>query len=140
MISARKSGGSRAFARWSLLCLLAIGLLATAAPGTALGAYPSGKLTISPAPDTPDANPATQISILGVAPKKIKSVTATGAESGAHIGQIQAYSGKRGASFVPAQAFTQGESVAVRVKLAGRAPIDFSFTVARLGPTPGTLS
>ena len=45
-----------------------------------------GDLTISPAPDTPDVNPQTQISVLGVEPQKIKSVAVTGTASGAHSG------------------------------------------------------
>jgi hypothetical protein len=97
-------------------------------------------LTISPAPNTPDASPQTQISILGVAPGRIKSVQVTGQMSGMHAGRLQPYSGKRGASFVLAQSLTQGESVAVVVRLAGRAPIRFSFTVAHLAPTPPTLN
>ena len=98
-----------------------------------------GDLTISPAPNTPDVNPQTQISVLGVEPQKIKSVAVTGAASGAHSGSLHAYSGNRGASFVLDQPLTEGESVSATVKVKGRKPIDFGFTVADLGPTQPPL-
>lgn len=90
-------------------------------------------LTISPAPGTPDASPGTQISILGVAPQRIRSVSAAGAESGTHPGALHDFSGDRGASFVPNDPFTEGERVAVVVRVDGLDPVNFSFTVAHLG-------
>ncbi len=108
-----------------------------AAPPDRSGSKP---LTISPYPGTPDASPQTQISVLGAAPDQIKSVTANGLSSGAHTGTLRAYSGNRGASFLPAKPFTRGERVAVVVRIAGRKPIRFSFTVARLAPTPPILN
>ncbi len=113
----------------------AFGRNATAAAPTA-----SQPLTISPAPGTPDASPQTQISILGVPPGMIKSVTSHGSSSGAHSGVLRAYSRNRGASFVPTAAFTQGERVAVVIRVAGRRPIRFSFTIARLAATPPILN
>jgi hypothetical protein len=98
-------------------------------------------LALSPAPGTPDANPQTQISVLGVAPSRIASVRAVGATSGAHAGKLDAYSGGRGASFVPASAFTAGETVAVSLRVRGRKPIAWSFTVAQPGTkTPPILT
>jgi hypothetical protein len=97
-------------------------------------------VAISPAPGTPDASPQTQISILGVAPKSIRSVSVTGSTSGAHQGRLRAYSRRRGASFVPTQPFTQGERVRAVVQIRGRAPRRFSFTIARLGPTQPVLN
>jgi Arylsulfotransferase (ASST) len=102
-------------------------------PAAAGAASPGGGLAISPAPGTPDASPQTQISILGVRPALIGSVRATGATSGAHAGRLRAYSGARGASFVPLKPFVQGERVAVVVRIRGRAASRVSFTVAHLG-------
>lgn len=82
----------------------------------------------------------TQISILGVAPGRIRSVLVKGSASGVHDGALRAYAGRRGASFLPRRPLDQGERVAVRVQIAGRAPVGFSFTVARLAPTPATLN
>ena len=103
-------------------------------------AHSTPRLTISPEPGTPDASPATQISILGPAPRKIRSVSVTGSLSGAHAGALRAYSGGRGASFVLDEPLTQGELVAVGIRIAGRKPVRFSFTVARLAPTPPVIN
>jgi Arylsulfotransferase (ASST) len=116
----------------------AMAVTALAVVAACIGAAPalaeSGKgLTISPAPGTPDASPATQISILGVAPQRIRSVSATGTETGVHPGGLHSYSGARGASFVPDAPFTEGEQVAVVVRVQGRDPVSFSFTIAHLG-------
>ena len=73
-----------------------------------------GDLTISPAPDTPDVNPQTQISILGVAPQKIRVGRVTGRGQRRAPGLARAYSGNRGASFVLDQPLTEGESVSRR--------------------------
>ena len=102
----------------------------------------SGKtdLTISPAPGTPDVNPQTQISVLGVKPQQIKSVAVTGAASGPHPGSLHSYTGNRGASFVLDQPLAEGETVAATVSIKGRKPIDFDFTVADLGPTQPPLT
>jgi hypothetical protein len=113
--------------------LIPLVLLAAAA----LAAPAEAKLTISPAPGTPDASPQTQISIFGVAPSRISSVSVVGATSGAHPGTLRRYSGGRGASFVPAQPLTQDERVSAVVNIRGRSPVRFSFTVAHFaGPLP----
>jgi Arylsulfotransferase (ASST) len=100
----------------------------------------SPRLTVSPQPGTLDASPETQISILGAASRKIQSVRVTGSLSGVHAGALRAYSANRGASFVLSKPLTQGEWVAVQVRVAGRRPIAFSFTVARLAPTPPVIN
>jgi hypothetical protein len=105
----------------------------------ALAAPAAARLTISPAPGTPDASPQTQISILGVAPSRIASVSVTGAASGAHAGALRRYSGGRGASFLPAQPLAPGERVTAIVRLHGRAPVRLSFDVARPGPIQPVL-
>jgi len=105
---------------------------AAAAAAIPLSAAPArADLALSPARNTPDASPQTQISVLGVAPTRIVSVRVVGATSGAHTGRLAPYSGGRGASFVPKTAFTAGEKVAVTLRLRGRSPIAWSFTVAQ---------
>jgi hypothetical protein len=96
-------------------------------------------LALSPAAGTPDASPQTQISILGTRPALIRGVEARGDTTGAHPGRLRAYSGNRGASFVPAAPFAAGERVHVTLRLRGRAPRRWSFTVARPGVTPPIL-
>ena len=127
---------------WALIALATAAMLAgaSAGPAAAHSARSGRELTISPAPGTPDASPQTQISLLNVAPHRIESVQATGTESGVHPGSLRDYSGARGASFVPALPFAQGEQVAVVVRLRGRAPVRFSFTVAHLGPIQPPLN
>ncbi len=107
--------------------------LAIAALAAPAGAHASS-LAISPQPSTPDASPQTQISILGVPRQQIRSVQVTGQVSGPHSGRLRSYSGHRGASFLPDQALTQGETVSVEIRIKGRKPIRYSFTVATLGP------
>src|SRR4051794_41083254 len=98
------------------------------------------KITVSPAPGTPDANPATQISVLGVAPRNIDSVALRGSKSGVHSGKLRRYSGDRGASFLPAEPLTAGETAKVVVRIAGCKPLRFSFTVATLAPAQPLLN
>jgi hypothetical protein len=112
------------------LAALTLTMLACAAPAAAS----APRLTISPAPGTPDASPATQISILGAPVRRIASVRVAGAASGVHPGRLRAYSGGRGASFLLATPLTQGERVDVRVRVRGRATVRFWFRVARLAP------
>jgi hypothetical protein len=109
----------------------ALAVAALAVPASASAS--SGKLTISPQPNTPDASPATQISILGVERQRIRSVRVTGQASGSHDGQLRSYSRHRGASFLLTQPLSQGESVSVEIRIKGRKPIRYSFTVATLG-------
>jgi hypothetical protein len=111
-----------------ILLVVAIASLGVAVPAA------SARLTISPFPGTPDASPQTQISILGVAPGRIRSVSLTGSLSGRHPGRLARYSGGRGASFLPAAPLTQGEQVSVTVRIAALRPVHDSFTVAHLAP------
>ena len=114
-------------------------LAAPAAASARSRAAKDPPLTVSPQPGTLDASPESQISILGAAPRKIHSVMVTGSLSGVHAGALRAYSANRGASFVLTKPLTQGERVAVQIRVAGRTPIAFSFTVARLAPTPPVI-
>jgi hypothetical protein len=122
-----------------VLVALAAGL-GLLAPAGSLAAPETGKLAISPQPNTPAASPQTQISILGAPRSQIRSVSVTGQSSGVHPGRLLSYSGHRGASFVPDQPFTQGEAVSVVVRIRGRKPIRFGFTIATLGSTPPVLN
>ncbi len=115
--------------------LVTAAAVALAAPGVA-----AAKLTISPDAGTPDASPQTQISVLGVAPQKIRAVKAVGSVSSNHHGKLESYSGGRGASFVPDDPFTQEEKVSVTVDIRGRKPVSFKFTVAHLGATQPPLN
>jgi arylsulfotransferase ASST len=124
-----------------LLAIVAASGLATA-PEALAHARANSRLrpTISPAPGTPDASPDTQISILGVVPKRIRSIRVSGSSSGLHEGAFHAYSGRRGASFVLRRPLVQGERVTVTAKIDGRRPLTWTFTVARLAPVPPVLS
>ena len=100
----------------------------------------AGAVTISPLPGTPDAMPATQISILGTAASNIATVTVTGSESGRHEGSLQAYSSGAGASFLPSAPFEEGEEVQVVVDLHEGGPLEDHFSVAHVGPAEGLLT
>jgi hypothetical protein len=92
---------------------------------------------VSPAPGSVTANPATQISFLGVPAAEIRAVSVIGGRSGPHTGALKAYSQGDGASFVPDHAFTSGERVVVRATIgpgAGK-PVEFAFTVDTPYPT-----
>jgi hypothetical protein len=109
------------------------GALALAVASPAVAAPPP--VTLSPAPGTPAASPDTQISILGVAPSRIASVTVRGAVSGAHTGRLRAYAAERGASFLLDQPLTQGERASATVRVRGlRRTVRTTFTVAHLAP------
>jgi Arylsulfotransferase (ASST) len=117
--------------------LWVVALLLAAMPAAARA---SG-IALSPAPGTPDASPATQISILGVKPARIRSVRLTGASTGVHPGRLRRYSSDRGASYLPAKPLAQGERARVVIRLRGRrAAIRYSFAVARLGPPQPALN
>jgi len=107
-------------------------------------AQQGASVTVSPQPDTPDASPETQISLLGAPPGAITGVSVRGSRSGAHPGRLLAYAASPGASFVPNRRFSPGERVHVSVHFgAGVAsgPLDFHFAVARpagFPPAPRT--
>jgi hypothetical protein len=105
--------------------------LAAAVPGAA------GAAVIAyPSPGTHLASPATQISLRGVAPAQIGTLTVTGSRSGPHSGRIAADSDGRGASFLPDTPFTPGETVTVATALpvAGAHGGAFQFGIATPAP------
>lgn len=102
----------------------------------------SAQLALSPLPGTPDASPATQISILGAPPASIGAVAIQGSASGSHAGHLMPYSTNDGASFVLDKPLSQGERVRAAVTVAGH-QTSWSFTVATNGavsppPVPRT--
>jgi Arylsulfotransferase (ASST) len=116
-------------------------ILAVLAGATPALADDGGRpLTISPAQGTPDASPETQISILGVNPQRIRAVKATGSVTGIHRGSLHDYASSPGASFVPDQAFAQGERVKLVVRIRHRRPVRRTFTIANLGPVQPVLN
>jgi Arylsulfotransferase (ASST) len=95
---------------------------------------PGTSIDVSPAPATDTANPATQISFLGVPAAEIRAVSVTGARSGPHPGRLRAYSQGDGVSFLPDAPFDAGERVTVRALAAssgalGARRLQYSFRV-----------
>jgi hypothetical protein len=89
-------------------------------------------VAVSPAPETDSANPHTQISFLGAPAGEIHAVSVLGAQSGAHPGELRAYSQGDGASFAPDAPFDAGERVTVHATIgAGDAgkQVAFQFQV-----------
>ena len=99
---------------------------------------PGTSLAVSPLPDSFDASPRTQISLLGAPAGALSDVSVSGSRTGRHSGRLEAYSQGDGASFVPSKPFDSGETVNVRGRLtvAGKAQtIAFHFVVS----TPDNL-
>lgn len=96
-------------------------------------ALAGNQVTVSPGPETRDASPTTQISLLGAPAGELSKVIVQGSRSGAHAGRLLAYSQGDGASFVPSKPFTAGETVRVSADLnsAGKTtPFAWSFVVS----------
>ena len=90
-------------------------------------------IAVSPLPDSLDASPHTQISLLGVPASQLSKIAVSGSRTGAHAGHLAPYSQGDGASFVPSQPFAPGETVTVRGQLrAGKRsePFAYHFTVS----------
>ncbi len=128
-----EDGSARRVRAAVLVACAAVALMA-AAPAVC-----SAAVTVSPLAGTPDAPPATQISILGTPASNVESVTATGSISGTHLGALESYISSPGASFVPELPFTEGEEVHVVVHLKEGSPLEDSFTVAHVGPSEELL-
>ena len=98
---------------------------------------PGTGVVVSPLPDSYDASPQTQISMLGAPASAITGVQVGGSQSGAHTGSLLAYSQGDGASFVPSRGFLPGETVTVRGKVkvgASEQPFAYHFVVAHREP------
>src|ERR1700753_1755293 len=89
---------------------------------------PGTSLAVTPLPDSYDALPRTQISLLGAPPHALTNVTVKGSISGRHDGHLKAYSQGDGASFVPEEPFLSGETVTVTGRVAiGVHPQPFGY-------------
>ena len=100
---------------------------------------PGTTLAVTPLPDSYDALPQTQISLLGAPVSALSGVTVKGSDSGTHAGRLEAYSQGDGASFLPSKRFDSGETVTVRGLLSTGAhpqPFAFHFVVAREDALP----
>jgi hypothetical protein len=99
-------------------------------------------VTAFPAPGTPTALRATEISLRGVTPDQVGSMIVTGSRSGRHEGSLEPHPDGGGASFVPDRRFRPGERVTVRTRLnlRGARDGDFRFTIARGDFEVGTIS
>ncbi|HEY4897695.1 MAG TPA: hypothetical protein VII01_16620, partial [Solirubrobacteraceae bacterium] len=53
---------------------------------------PGTSLAVSPLPDSYDAGPHTQISLLGAPPGALSAITVSGSATGAHVGALVGYS------------------------------------------------
>jgi arylsulfotransferase ASST len=91
---------------------------------------PGTSLAVSPLPESLDASPRTQISLVGAPPAQLTGVAVSGSLSGAHAGSLRPYTQGDGASFVLAKPFSPGETVTVHLTLAGHA-LSYRFTVAQ---------
>jgi hypothetical protein len=94
---------------------------------------PGTSLAVTPLPDSYDALPRTQISLLGAPPGALTKLTVKGSISGKHDGRLRAYSQGDGASFVPDAPFLSGETVTVTglVAVDGHPqPFAYHFVVA----------
>jgi hypothetical protein len=95
---------------------------------------PGTSLAVSPLPDSYDASPRTQISLLGAPAGALSALSVSGSRTGKHSGRLEAYSQGDGASFVPSESFRSGETVSVRGKLTIASKtqvIAFHFVIAQ---------
>lgn len=91
-------------------------------------------LSVSPLPDSYDASPYSQISLLGAPKGAISDVHVKGSKSGSHPGRLRGYSQGDGASFVSSRPFRPGETVVVRGKVrtgGHRQRFAYHFVVSR---------
>ncbi len=98
---------------------------------------PGTSIEVSPLPDSLDASPRTQISLLGVPSSALSKVNVSGSRTGGHSGRLLAYSQGDGASFLPDHPFQAGETVTVHGTLKtakGSEPFSFHFTVSLPDP------
>jgi Arylsulfotransferase (ASST) len=90
-------------------------------------------LAVSPLPDSYDASPRAQISLVGAPAPSLLGVRVSGSQTGSHAGRLIGYSQGDGASFVASQSFRSGETITVRGRVrrgSTVAPFAFHFTAA----------
>jgi Arylsulfotransferase (ASST) len=98
---------------------------------------PGTGVSVSPLPDSLDASPQTQISLLGVPAGQLSDVRVKGSRTGVHAGRLRAYSQGDGASFVPSKPFQTGEIVTVSGRVSTPVHAEafaYHFTVAWQDP------
>lgn len=79
-----------------------------------------GTVSAFPPPGSQTASPKTSISLRGTSATASSAVAVTGSVTGVHTGALKAHSDKGGMTFVPAQAFSAGETVTVTTALQVR--------------------
>ncbi|WP_127781708.1 arylsulfotransferase family protein [Rhodococcus sp. X156] len=92
--------------------------------------------TAFPAPGDAHAAAGADITVRGVDPAGVASVTVTGSVSGEHPGVLTRLSAAEGVTFNPAEDFVPGEQVSVRaagISFADTGSSEYTFTVARPG-------
>ncbi len=95
---------------------------------------PGTPIAVSPLPDSYDASPHTQISLLGAPASALLGVGVSGSLSGAHAGSLVGYSEGDGASFLPTAPFRSGETVTVSGSVSSGGTtkaFSYRFVVAR---------
>ena len=129
----------RARTRRMLIAALVIAIAcAVAVPAGAIGLLVDGPwasprhVSAFPGPGSRVVAPGAQISFRGVPAERLR-VTVTGSSSGLQLGSIRPHSDGKGASFLPNNPFTPGETMTVSTnqKLHGATHGWFQFTVAR---------
>ena len=106
----------------------------TVAPGSAPAQAPSAMVGAFPIAGTPTASPQSTITLRGISPDQVGTVTVTGSVTGLHTLKAAANPDGRGVTFTPDKAFNKdGEQVTVATDLpiAGSTDGDYTFTVSR---------
>lgn len=120
---------------WALSGLVAVAATTIAIASTiahaTVRAYPS--------PGSHFASAQTQISLRNVRPSHIGPMEIDGSVSGRHGGRLVAHSDGRGASFVPDEPFTAGETVTVRTRLPIYGAHDGDYRI-RIATPAGALT
>lgn len=95
----------------------------------------SARAAVYPEPGSRYVAAGTEISFRGVSPQAV-ALSVRGTRTGPHGGRVRAHADGKGASWVPAAPFAEGETVTVAttVPVLGVAGPSFSYTVARTVP------
>jgi len=125
--------------------LVFVVLMAGVLPASVSGERRHAKVSVVsvfPIPGDRVASPQTQIVFRGVAASTLGRILVVGSRSGRHAGRLESDSDSDGASFIPTNPFSPGETVTVSTSLALRGATSgrYRFVVARpAGPLPHQL-